>query len=86
VIIFMRLRLCVELNISFKREKYNEDNFLNKPTMTAARAFVCSTAYCVNGEKRVQLFVSVYDTAAAETKTDTAAETKQQYSRRIYNS
>ena len=54
--------------------------------MTVAHAAVCSTAYCVDEEKRVLMYASVYDTAAAETKTDTAAETKQQYSRRIYNS
>ena len=39
--------------ISFKKEKYNEDNFLVNQTtrMTVSRAAVCSTAYCVDGEK-----------------------------------
>jgi len=47
--------------------------------MTVARATVCSTAYCVDGEKSALLYASVYDTAlaAAETKCKTAAETKQ---------
>jgi len=52
------------VSISFKREKYNEDNFLNKITFTVANTTVCSTAYCVEGEKRVLLYASVYDTAA----------------------
>jgi len=59
----------------FKREKYNEDNFLNQITMTVARATVYSSAYFMDGEKIVLLNPSVYDTAA-ETKIDTAAQTK----------
>jgi len=46
--------------------------------MTVARATVCSTVYCVDGEKRrVLLYASVYHTAA-QIKTDTAVETKQE--------
>ena len=44
-------------SISFPREKYNEDNFLIQTTMTIAPATVCSTAYCVDGEKRVLPYV-----------------------------
>ena len=44
--------------------------------MTVASATVCSTVYCVNKEKRVLLYKSVYDTAAEKTKTDTTAQTK----------
>ena len=57
------------------REKYNKDNFLNKTTMTVAGTTVCSNAYYVDGEKRVLLYASVYDTAA-KTKTGTSAATK----------
>jgi len=41
--------------------------------MTPDCAPVHSNAYCVDGEKRVLLYASVYDTAA-KTKTDTAVE------------
>ena len=63
-------------SISFKREKYIQDNFLNQTTMAVAWDNVCSTAYCVDGDMRVLLYASVYNTVA-QTKTDIAAETKQ---------
>jgi len=43
--------------------------------MTVASATVCFTAYSVDGEKRVLLYVSVYD-AAAVTNSDIAAAEK----------
>ena len=45
--------------------------------MTVTRATVCSTAYCVDREKRVLLCATVYYDTAAQTKTDTASETNQ---------
>ena len=50
--------------------------------MTVSRATVCSTAYCVDAEKKVLLLYAsvLYDTAA-QIKTDIAAETKQQHIR-----
>jgi len=53
--------------LGLREKKYNEDNFLNQTTMAVARATVCSTTYCVNGEKIVLLYASVYYTAT-ETK------------------
>ena len=42
--------------------------------MTIANTTVCSTTYCVNGEKRV---LRMFYYTPEQTKTDTAAQTKQ---------
>ena len=44
--------------------------------MTVARVTVCSTAYCVDGEKK-ECCCMCYDTAT-QTKTYTAAQTNKQ--------
>jgi len=54
-------RVCgVDISLKRKREKYSEDSFLlNQTTMTVARTTVFSTAYCLDGEKRVLLLLYV---------------------------
>jgi len=74
--VFTTVKATTVVCICFKREKYNKDNFLNETSTTAGRATVCSTSYCVDREKRMLLCATVYNTAA-QTKTDTAADTKQ---------